>query len=150
MHESLTLKEQRYPPERRWRGDSCLKCYKSGSESEDQSWKTQAKAGSSLVVSTNSEQDNSDLVGKLDSIEGLSTFSSSSLNIDLLSELSKHRGFKIATLNITSIPGHIDELQIYMNSKCIDILVVNETLLDHTISNGEVAVLGYVLERKES
>ena len=66
-----------------------------------------------MVVSTNSEQHNSHLVGKLDSIE------------DLLSELSKHRGFKIAALNITSIPGHIDELRIYMNSKCIDILAVN-------------------------
>ena len=86
----------------------------------------------------------------MDSIEGLSTFSSSSLNVDLLSEVSKHRGFKIAALNNTSIPDHIDELQIYMNSKCIDILVVNETRLDHTISNGEVAVSGYVLERKES
>ena len=103
-----------------------------------------------MVVSTNSEQDNLDLVGELDSIEGISTFSSSSLNVDLLSELSKDRGFKKAALNITSIPGHIEELQIYMNSKCIDILTVNETRLDHTISNGEVAVLGYVLERKES
>ena len=102
-----------------------------------------------MVVSTNSEQDNSDLIGKLDSIEGLSTFGSSSLNVDLLSELSKHRGFKIAALNITSIPGHIDELRIYMNSKCIDILVVNKTRLDHTISSGEVAVSGYVLERKD-
>ena len=102
-----------------------------------------------MVVSTNSEQDNSHLVGKLDSIEGLSTFGSSSLNVDLLSELSKHRGFKIAALNITSIPGHIDELRIYMNSKCIDILAVNETRLDHTISSGEVAVSGYVLERKD-
>ena len=57
--------------------------------------------------------------------------------------------FKIAALNITSIPGHIDELRIYMNSKCIDILAVNETRLDHTISSGEVAVSGYVLERKD-
>ena len=36
-----------------------------------------------------------------------------------------------------------------MNSKCIDILAVNETRLDHTISSGEVAVSGYVLERKD-
>ena len=78
-----------------------------------------------MVVSTNSEEDNLDLVGKLDSIQGLSTFGSSPLNADLLSELSKHRGFKLTALNITSIPGHIDELRIYMNSKCIDILAVN-------------------------
>ena len=38
-----------------------------GMKSKDQSRKTQAKAGPSLVASTNSEQDNSDLVRKLDS-----------------------------------------------------------------------------------
>ena len=59
-----------------------------------------------MVASTNSEQDNSDLVGKLD-LEGHFTYGSSPLNADLLSELSKNRGFKLATLNITSIPGHI-------------------------------------------
>ena len=90
-----------------------------------------------------------DLVRKLDSIEGLSTFGSSPLNAELLSELSKHRGFKLAALNITSIPGHIEELRIYINSKCIDILAVNETCLDHTISSGEVTVSGCVLERKD-
>ncbi|CAH3017235.1 unnamed protein product, partial [Porites evermanni] len=80
-----------------------------------------------LVASTNSEQDNSDLVGKLD-LEGHFTNGSSPLNADLLSELSTNRGFKLAALNITSIPGHIEGLRIYMNSKCIDILAVNETL----------------------
>ena len=102
-----------------------------------------------MVVSTNSEEDNSDLVGKLDSIGGLPTFGSSPLNLDLLSELSKHRGFMLAALNITGIPGHIDELRIYMSSTCIDILTVKETRLDHTISSGEVTVSGYVLERKD-
>ena len=37
-----------------------------------------------------------------------------------------------------------------MNSKCIDILAVNETRLDDTISSGEVTVPGYVLERKDT
>ena len=78
-----------------------------------------------MVVSTNSEKDNSDLVRKLDSIGGFPTFGSSPLNLDLFSELSKQRGFKLVVLNITGIPGHIDELRIYMNSKCIDILTVN-------------------------
>ena len=94
-----------------------------------------------MVASTNSEQDNSDLVGKLD-LEGHFTNGSSPLNADLLSELSTNRGFKLAALNITSIPGHIEGLRIYMNSKCIDILAVNETRLDDTISSGEVTVPG--------
>ena len=101
-----------------------------------------------MVASTNSEQDNSDLVGKLDS-EGHFTYGSSPLNADLLSELSKNRGFKLAALNITSIPGHIEELRIYMNLKCTDILAVNETGLDDTISSGEVTVPGYALERND-
>ena len=119
-----------------------------GVKSKDQSRKTQAKAEPSLVASTNSEQDNSDLVGKLDS-EGHFTYGSSTFNADLLSELSKNRGFKLAALNITSIPGHIGELRIYMNTKCIDILAVNETRLDDTISSGEVTVPGYALERND-
>ena len=65
-----------------------------------------------MFASTNSEQDNSDLVGKLN-LEGHFTYGSSPLNADLLSELSKNRGFKLAALNITSIPGHIEELRIY-------------------------------------
>ena len=101
-----------------------------------------------MVASTNSEQHNSDLVGKLDS-EGHFTYGSSPLNADLLSELSRNRGFKLAALNTTSIPGHIEELRIYMNLKCTDILAVNETGLDDTISSGEVIVPGYALERND-
>ena len=147
-HQSWTPKEQRYPLERWRRETPSLEFYKAGIESKDQSRKKQAKAGPSLVASTNSEQDNSDLVGKLD-LEGHFTYGSSPLNADLLSELSKNRGFKLAALNITSIPGHIEELRIYMNSKCIDILAVNETRLDDTISSGEVTVPGYALERND-
>ena len=36
-----------------------------------------------------------------------------------------------------------------MNSDCIDILAVNETRLDDTISSGEVTVPGYALERND-
>ena len=33
--------------------------------------------------------------------------------------------------NITSIPGYIEELRIYINLKCTDILAVNETGLQY-------------------
>ena len=36
-----------------------------------------------------------------------------------------------------------------MNLKCVDILAVNETRLDDTISSGEVTVSGYALERSD-
>ena len=99
-----------------------------------------------MEASTSSEQDNPDPVGKLDS-EGHSTCGSSPFNAGVLSEISKNRGFKLAALNIASIPGYIEELRVYMNIKCIDILAVNETRLNNIISSGEVAVSGYILER---
>ena len=36
-----------------------------------------------------------------------------------------------------------------MNLKCTDILAVNETGLDDTISSGEVTETGYALERND-
>ena len=36
-----------------------------------------------------------------------------------------------------------------MNLKCTDLLAVNETGLDDTISSGEVTVPGYALERND-
>ena len=47
--------------------------------------------------------------------------------------LPKHRGFKIAFLNIASLPKHIDELRLNMQHQYLDILVLNETRLDETI-----------------
>ena len=59
------------------------------------------------------------------------------------------RGFKIAALNIASLYKHIDQLRIYMSAKSVDILAINETRLDCTISNGQINIPGYVIERKE-
>ena len=101
-----------------------------------------------MVTSTNSEQGNLDLISKLDSV-GHFTYGSSPFNADLLSELSKKRDFKLPALNIITIPSHIEELRIYMNSRCIDTLAVNETRLNDIISSGEVTVPGYTLERND-
>ena len=59
------------------------------------------------------------------------------------------RGFKIASLNLVSLYKHIDQLRIYMLSKTVDILGINETRLDSSIQNGEVSIPGYTLERKD-
>ncbi len=48
--------------------------------------------------------------------------------------LPKTRGFKIASLNITSLPKHLDELRLNMINQHLDILILNETRLDDTIS----------------
>lgn len=45
-----------------------------------------------------------------------------------------------------NIPAHIEKLRIYMNTTSIDILVINERRLDHTLSSGEVTVPDYAFE----
>lgn len=63
--------------------------------------------------------------------------------------LPKTRGFKLAAINITSLPKYIDQLRAYMITKPIDILAVNETRLDDTIHDNEMCINGYVLERND-
>ena len=59
------------------------------------------------------------------------------------------RGFKIASINLASLYKNIDQLRIYMLSKTVDILAINETRLDSSIQNGEVNIPGYTLEWKD-
>ena len=63
--------------------------------------------------------------------------------------LPKHRGFKIAFLNIASLPKHIDELRLNMQHQYLDILVLNETRLHETISNSEISIDKYTLVRND-
>ena len=65
-------------------------------------------------------------------------FSSSAHVQPNLSGISVTRGFKIASINLVSLYKHIDQLRIYMLSKTVDILAVNETRLDSSIQNGEI------------
>ena len=50
------------------------------------------------------------------------------------------RGFKIASINLASLYKNIDQRRIYMLSKTVDILAINETRLDSSIQNGEVSI----------
>ena len=71
------------------------------------------------------------------------------LTQNLTMSFLKTRGFKLAAINITSLPKHIDQLQAYMTSEPTDILAINETRLDDTIHDNEMRIHGYVLERKD-
>ena len=64
---------------------------------------------------------------------------SSSLNSQTL--IPNKRGFKMACLNITSLPRHIDELRIILYSKCLDLLAIKETRLHDIIADNEVSVM---------
>ena len=57
-----------------------------------------------------------------------------------------HRGLTMANLNINSLVRHIDKLRIFMSSTKIDILCINETKCDSSISDHEVCSPGFELE----
>ena len=61
----------------------------------------------------------------------------------------QERGFRIENLNIASLPKHIDELRILLSDRCLDILTINETRLDDTISDEEIHIDGYVVIRRD-
>ena len=82
-----------------------------------------------------------------------STIDSSMLKGDSLEDsfsfLPRERGFKLASLNITSLPKHIDEVRILLADRSIDILAINETRLDDSILDREVHILGYDIIRRD-
>ena len=71
------------------------------------------------------------------------------MNRTLFQEIPNSRRFKIAALNISSLPVHSDELRVYMNTKSIDILAINEIGLDETIFDWEISIPAYTLDRKD-
>ena len=54
--------------------------------------------------------------------------------------LPSMRGFKLASLNIASLPKHIDELRVLLSDNPLDILSINETRLDDSVSDDEVYI----------
>ena len=62
--------------------------------------------------------------------------------------LHKLKGFKLAHLNIASIPKHFDQLRTLMVNKPVDILSVNESRLDGNILNN-VNIPGYNIYRND-
>ena len=68
----------------------------------------------------------------------------------LLGEIANSRGFKIAALNIGSLPAHMNDIRLYMNSQTIDILALNERdKQDKSISNCQMYISDYIFERKD-
>ena len=66
-----------------------------------------------------------------------------------LSLLPSQLGFKLASLNINKLTTHIDELRIFLPHNEIDILSINETKFNETISDNEVNILGYDVVRRD-
>ncbi len=66
-----------------------------------------------------------------------------------LNSIPNERGFKMAFLNIVSLPGKIDEIRHSMCSINIDLIAFNETRLDLSISDGLIHLDGYEVVRKD-
>ena len=64
-------------------------------------------------------------------------------------DFSRARGFKIAHLNVRSLIKHIDELRLHFEKQQFDVISLNETMLDITISNQEIKIKGYNIVRKD-
>ena len=71
------------------------------------------------------------------------------INLNPTFALRKARGFKIAAINVTSLPKYIDQLRTYMFNQPVDILAINESRLESSISSNEIGIPGYVLERND-
>ena len=61
----------------------------------------------------------------------------------------KTRGFKMAFLNIASLPMKIDEIRLSRPSKHIDLFALNETRLDSTITDNMIHIDGYDVVRND-
>ena len=68
---------------------------------------------------------------------------------NILSKHAKTRGFKMALLNIVSLPKHIDELRMSEFFNYFDLFALNETRLDSTISDGLVKISGFNIVRND-
>ena len=78
--------------------------------------------------------------------------SNENVSSDLLTSLNSipnERGFKMAFLNIVTLPSKIDEIRHSMCSKNIDLIAFNETRLDLSISDGLIHLDGYEVVRKD-
>ena len=59
------------------------------------------------------------------------------------------KGFKIAMLNIVSLSKYIDEIKMLLEKKDLDILTLNETRLDNTLTDDSFFIHNYDLIRTD-
>ena len=59
------------------------------------------------------------------------------------------RGFKLACINVNSLCKHIDEIRYILINSPLELLAINESKLDGTISDTEVYIPGYIIIRKD-
>ena len=80
--------------------------------------------------------------GQCDSVEGNDVYST-------LHCITSCKGFKLACINVNSLFKHIDEIRYILINSPLEVLAINESKLDDTISDTEVYIPGYVIIRKD-
>ena len=93
---------------------------------------TTQKQGTSLLTT-----------GQCDSVEGNDVFSP-------LHCITSCTGFKLACINANSLCKHIDEIRYNLLNSPLEVLAINESKHDDTISDTEVYIPGYVTIRNRS
>ena len=68
---------------------------------------------------------------------------------DLTFNLPRLKGFKIAFVNVVSLPKYLDKLYLRMLSQMLDILTFSDTCLDNTFTDSGVSTEGYSLVRHD-
>ena len=77
---------------------------------------------------------------------------SNNASSDFLTSLNSvpcKKGYKMAFLNVVSLPKNIDEIRHSMTNKYIDLIAFNETRLDSNINDNMVHINNYDLIRKD-
>ena len=67
-----------------------------------------------------------------------------------LNSVPSTRGFKMAFLNIVSLPKNLDEIRYSMSSKHIDLIAFNETRLDSNLNNNMVHINYDIIQKDRS
>ena len=62
-----------------------------------------------------------------------------------LIDLNNLKGLKVTYLNINSLLKHIDELRVLMLNNSLDILAMNESKINESISDDEISISGFHL-----
>ena len=79
----------------------------------------------------------------------LSHRKSSLVHDNFISRVKRHRGLKISHHNVRRLDNMYDEIMSILTHSQLDIFCLNETLLDNTITNTQIHILGYVIERSD-
>ena len=64
-------------------------------------------------------------------------------------DISNTKGLKIAHLNVNSLTKHIDEIRILLAEKPFDVLSINESKIDWSISDSEIFIHNYSVLRHD-